>query len=68
MWNISLSMDTSGTHLQTQKDLQTPAESRQEYLTTGKQYVEPCKIWLDEGPWGKNRSVGRTRPLSRWGN
>jgi len=23
----------------------TPAESRQEYLTSGKDYTEPCKTW-----------------------
>ena len=23
----------------------TPAESRQEYLTGGKKYIEPCKSW-----------------------
>jgi len=22
-----------------------PAESRQEYLTSGKEYIEPCKTW-----------------------
>ena len=35
-------MDSSGIHLQT--DLVTTAESRQEYLTTGKEYIEPCKM------------------------
>ena len=42
-WNISLFMDTSGIHFQTQKCIRTPAESRQEYLTSGKKYTEPRK-------------------------
>ena len=42
-WNTSLFMDTSGIHLQTQKCIRTPAESGQEYLTTGKEYTEPRK-------------------------
>ena len=37
-------MDTSGIHLQTQKCIRTPAESRREYLTSGKEYTEPTKI------------------------
>ena len=44
----------------------TPAESRQEYLTRGKWYIEPKQ---DEGSRGKNRSVSRTGPaLGGWGN
>ena len=39
MWSTSLSTDTSGIHLQTQKCMQTPAESGQEYLTSGKEYM-----------------------------
>ena len=35
----SFSTDTSGIHLQTQKCMQTPAESGQEYLTSGKEYM-----------------------------
>ena len=31
----------------------TPAESRQEYLTSGKEYIEPHKTWEDEGTRGK---------------
>ena len=47
----------------------TPAESRQEYLTSGKEYIEPHKTRYDEGTWGKNRSVRRTGPaLSGGGN
>ena len=34
---------TSGIHLQTLKCIRTPAESRQGYLTSGKDYIEPCK-------------------------
>ena len=48
---------------------QTPLQSRQEYLTSGKEYIEPHKTWEDEGTRGKNRSVSRTGPaLSGWGN
>ena len=47
----------------------TPAESRQEYLTSGKEYIEPYKTREDEGTRGKSRSVGRTGPaLGGWGN
>ena len=47
----------------------TPAESGQEYLTSGKGYIEPCKTPQDEGTRGKNRSVSRIGPaLSGWGN
>ena len=46
-----------------------PAESGQEYLTSGKEYIEPRKTEEDEGTRGKNRSVSRTGPaLSGWGN
>ena len=69
MWSTSLSMDTSGMHLQTISACRTPAESGQEYLTSGKEYIEPCKTGLDEGIRGKNRSVSRTGPaLGGWGN
>ena len=45
----------------------TPAESRQEDLTSGKEFIEPHKT--QEGTRGKHRSVRRTAPvLSRWGN
>ena len=33
---VHLSIDTSGIHLQTQKCMHNTAESRQEYLTSGK--------------------------------
>ena len=47
----------------------TPAESGQEYLTSGKEYIEPCKTQYDEGTRGKNRSINRTGPaLGRWGD
>ena len=47
----------------------TPAESRQEDLTTGKEYTEPHKTGSNEGTRGKNRSVSRTGPaLGVWGN
>ena len=40
----------------------TPAESGQDYLTSGKEYKEPRKIQYDEGTRGRNRSVSRTGP------
>ena len=40
----------------------TPAESRQEYLTSRKEYIEPRKTQQDEGTRGGNRSVTRTVP------
>ena len=47
MWSTSLPMDTSGIHLQTQKCMlrRTQAESRYEYLTSGKEYIDPHKTW-----------------------
>ena len=56
-------------HLQTQECVQDTSESRQEYLTRGKEYTEPHKTRQDEGTRGKNRSVSRSGPaLSGWGN
>ena len=43
MWSTSLPMDTSGIHLQTQKHIRIPTESGQEYMTSGKEYIDPCK-------------------------
>ena len=43
MCSTSLSTDISGMHLQTQKCLQNTAESGQEYLTSGKEYIEQWK-------------------------
>ena len=40
----------------------TPAEGGQEYLTTGKEYIEPHKTHYDEVHRGENRSVSRTGP------
>ena len=46
----------------------TPDESRQEYLTSGKEYIEPCQTRQDKGTRGKNRSISRHGPaLSRQG-
>ena len=46
-----------------------PDESRQEYLTSGKEYVEPCKTQWDKGARGENWSASRTGPaLLGWGN
>ena len=69
MWSTSLSMDTSGIHLQTQKCMQNTSESGQEYLISGEEYIEPCKTQQDERTRGKNRSVSSTGPaLGRLGN
>ena len=47
----------------------TPAESGQEDLISGKENIEPCKTWCDQGSRGKNRRVSRTGPaLGGWGN
>ena len=47
----------------------TSDERGQEDLTSGKEYIEPCKTQYDEGTRGKNRSINRTGPaLRRWGN
>ena len=37
----------------------TPAESGQEYLTSEKEDIDPCKTQEEEGTRGKNRSVSR---------
>ena len=58
----------------------TPAESRQEYLTSGKEYIDPRKTQWDEGTRGKiGVLVGLDLPLAgegteagirspQWGN
>ena len=47
----------------------TPAESGHEYLTSGKEYIDPHKTWQDEGTSGENRNVSKTgHTLGRWGN
>ena len=47
----------------------TPAESGQEYLTSRKEYIDPCKTWQDKGTRGENGSVCRTgSALGGWGN
>ena len=55
MWSTSLPMDTSGIHLQTQKCVlrRTPAESRYEYLTSGKEYIEHAKLGRKKELGGK---------------
>ena len=46
----------------------TPGESGQEYLTSGKEYIEPRKTRQDKGTSGENRSISRTTSaLSHWG-
>ena len=38
-------MDTSGIYLQTHRNVyRTPAESGQEYLTSGEEYIKPTKL------------------------
>ena len=47
----------------------TPAERGQEYLTSGKEYIDPCKTWYNEATRAKNRSVSSTGlALSGWEN
>ena len=38
-------------------EYRTPAASGQEYLTSGKEYIEPHKTQQDEGTRGGNREV-----------
>ena len=46
----------------------TPAESRQEYLTSGKEYIEPRKTQQEEGTRGKTGVlVGLDLPLAGGG-
>ena len=46
----------------------TPAESRQEYLTSGKEYMEPHKTQQEEGTRGKTGVlVGLDLPLAGGG-
>ena len=62
-------LDTSGAHLQTQKCMKNTAESRQEYLTSGREHTDPRKTRQDEESRGKNRSVSRIGPaLGGWGS
>ena len=47
----------------------TSAETRPEYLTSGKEYIDPGKTRQDKGTRGKNWSAGRTGPAPLgWGN
>ena len=47
---------------------QTPLQSRQEYLTKGKEYIEPHIIQQDEGTRGKTKVlVGLDLPSAGWG-
>ena len=47
----------------------TPAESWPEYLTRGKECIEPHKTQEDAGARQRNRGVSRTGPaLGGWGN
>jgi len=53
MWSTSLSTDTSGIYFRHRSACRTPAESRREYLTRGKEHREPRKTPQDEGTGGK---------------
>ena len=53
MWSASLSTDASGIHRQHRSACRTLTESRQECLTSGKEYIEPHKIQQDEGTRGE---------------
>ena len=65
MWSTSLSADTSGTHLRHRSACRTPAKSGQEDRTSGKEYIEPCKTWEDEGTRRKTGVlVGLDLPLA----
>ena len=69
MWSTSLSMDTSGTHLQTQTCTQNTSREQTRVSDQRERYTDPCKTQQDEGTRGKNRSVSTTGPaLGRWGN
>ena len=48
MWSTSLSTDTSGIYFRHISASRTPAESRREYLTRGKEHREPRKTPQDE--------------------
>ena len=66
---ISLHGHFRNTPSDTEGVCRTPAESREEYLTSGKEYIEARKTWEDKGTRGKHRSVSRMGPaLSGWGN
>ena len=46
-----------------------PAERQQEYLTRGKEYIQPHKTGRTKELGEKTRSASRTGPaLSGWGN
>ena len=69
MWRTSLCMIHQEYIFRHRSACTTLAESGQEYLTSGKEYTEPCKTQWDEGTKGKNRSLSRTGPApSGWGN
>ena len=69
MWSTSLSTDTSGYTFRHRSACGTLAESREEYLTSKKEYIDPRKTREDEGTRGKNRSVSKTGPALRgWRN
>ena len=44
----------------------TPAERGQEYLTSGKEYIEPHKTWQDKGTRGKKQECQQAWTCPQW--
>ena len=69
MGSTSLSMDTLGTHFQTQKYMQNISSEWTGVPDQRKRIIEPHKTREEEGTRGKGRIVCRTEPaLGRWEN
>ena len=67
MWSISVFMDTTGMHLQTQKCIQNTSWECAGVPDQQKEFIDPHKTQYDEGTRVKNRS--KTGPaLGKWGN
>ena len=67
-WSTSLSMDTSGTHLQTLKCMQNTSWEWTGVPDQWKRLYRPTQNSIGQRVRGKNRSVSRTgHILSRWG-
>ena len=66
--HLSLRMHQEYT-LRHKRACRTPAESGQEYLSTGKEYIEPCKALQDERMGGGETGVlvGLNLPLASGG-
>ena len=68
---ISFHRYIRNTPLDTEVHAEHQLKAGQEYMISGKEYIEACKTQLDNGTGGggRNRSVSRTGPaLCRWGN